>query len=111
MEFPLAALAATETDDLAVLLQLGDQLVALLHDVVVPKKSFESVKIIKYHVCANCGTHCLFLSSGLCVSMTPLTRSIVHDNLWLAMKGARSLSSHATLTPNELAMLSKPTTL
>lgn len=33
---PLASLAAAKTDDLAVLLQLGDELITLLDDVVVP---------------------------------------------------------------------------
>lgn len=33
---PLSALAASQADDLAVLLELGDELVALLDDVVVP---------------------------------------------------------------------------
>lgn len=37
--FHLASLAATQTDDLAVLLQLGNELVTLLHDVVVPEIS------------------------------------------------------------------------
>jgi hypothetical protein len=36
-DHPLASLAAAETDDLAVLLQLGDELIALLDDVVVPE--------------------------------------------------------------------------
>jgi hypothetical protein len=34
--FPLASLASAETDDLAVLLQLGDELITLLDDVIVP---------------------------------------------------------------------------
>ena len=37
MRRTLAALAAAQTNDLAVLLQLGDKLVTLLHDVVVPE--------------------------------------------------------------------------
>lgn len=37
--FHLASLAATQTDNLAVLLQLGNELVTLLHDVVVPEIS------------------------------------------------------------------------
>ena len=43
---PLASLAAAETDDLAVLLQLGDELIALLHDVVVPEKSRVSIEFL-----------------------------------------------------------------
>jgi hypothetical protein len=104
----LTALAAAQANDLAVLLQLGDKLITLLHDVVVSRKR---VSHVLDNVVEFTKTYCLFLSSGLCVSITPFTRSIVQGSLWLAMKGARSLSSHATLTPNELAMLSKPTTL
>jgi hypothetical protein len=33
---PLASLTAAKTDDLAVLLQLGDELVTLLDDVIIP---------------------------------------------------------------------------
>jgi hypothetical protein len=35
----LASLATAKTDDLAVLLQLGDELITLLHNVVVPGTS------------------------------------------------------------------------
>jgi hypothetical protein len=35
----LTALAAAETNDLAVLLQLGDELIALLDDIVVSRNS------------------------------------------------------------------------
>ena len=48
----LAALAAAQTNDLAVLLQLGDKLVTLLHDVVVSSRG-SVIFLIKHWDCGE----------------------------------------------------------
>ena len=81
--------------------------------------------VISWSPCFTTLLYCLFLSSARVVSITSLTRSIVHGTRPVAMKFARSLrgqhatchrdkSTHrsrkSTVTPKSAAMLRSPTT-
>lgn len=62
--------------------------------------------VINASPCLTTSAYCLFLSSGRFVSMTPLTRSIVHGMRSAAMNLARSLQMPRTLVITlELALI------
>ena len=56
--------------------------------------------VIRASPCLTTSAYCLFLSSGLFVSMIPFTRSIMHGMRSAAMNLARSLRDRQHLNPH-----------